>query len=140
MLALGIVIVVCGAVCIAMGIFHHVYYRRSGWERTTAQIVGEYSYTERAMPKLSRGYRSRSNPVTYTQARILYNVNGKVYEKTLSTDETEQVDICYRKKAPDYFCDADWFEKNEGGTAFLIGGVLAGVLIMALGIAIILTV
>ena len=136
MSVLGIAIVVIGVLAVVLGIIDYFFYKESGWVRISAQIVGEYSYTERTMPRLSNAYRSKSNPVTHTQARILYNVDGNVYEKTVFTDEKEEVEIYYKKSKPDYFYTVDVFEKRTGVTG-LIAGCVFGALMLALGIALI---
>lgn len=138
MVSLGIVCVAFGVLAAAMGVFRYFYYKESGWERTTAQIVGEYTYTERGIPKLSRGFRSKSNPVTHTQARILYNVDGKVYEKTVFTKETKDVEIYYRKKDPDYFYTVQEFESRTGVWG-LVAGLITGALLIAFGVALIVS-
>ncbi len=138
MSALGIGIVVIGVAAVVLGICSFCFYKESGWARTTAQVAGEYSYTERTMPRMSNAYRSKSNPVTHTQARILYNVDGKVYEKTVFTDEKNKVEILYKKNNPDYFYTVDVFEKRTGVTG-LIACCVFGALMLALGIALIVT-
>ena len=70
MSVLGIVIVVIGVLAVVLGICSYCFYKESGWVHISAQIVGEYSYTERTMP---------------TEARaILLHILRRVYSTTLT--------------------------------------------------------
>ncbi len=137
-MGLDIAVIVIGLLAVAAGVCSYIFYKESNWTRIMAQIVGEFTYTERAIPRLSRGYKSKTNPITHTQAKILYNVDGKVYEKTVFTDEKEEVEIYYRKKDPNYFYTVDVFEKRTGVTG-LLAGLISGALLIALGLALAIT-
>ena len=137
---IGIIIMVLGAVFVIMGIYNRVVYKNGAesgtWVRTTARIVGEYTYTETPAPRLSRGYRSQSNPVTRTQARIVYTVDGKDYEKTVFTNEEDHVDIYYKKKDPSYFETIAEYDARKGlrfGSSGLIFSLVTGAVIIAFG-------
>ncbi len=140
---LGIVTAAVGLVIAVSGVV--TYFERKNavakgkWVRTTAAIVGEFSYTERQLPRLSKGYRSQSNPVTYTQARIVYSVDGEFYEKTAFTDEEKEVDIYYNISKPSHFYTAEEYEKHfENNMLFgLVAGCVAGALMIALGVGLI---
>lgn len=105
--AIGGVVIATGLGVLAKGIYNFASAKRlasSGrWQKTEAMIIGDYSFTERGMPYGS-SFKSRTNPITYTQRKIVYVVDGESYEKTAFIPEDEgTVPIYYNTNDPSYF-------------------------------------
>ncbi len=104
---LGGVFAAAGLAVCAKGIYNFASAKRlessERWQKTDALIIGNYSFTERSGPYAS-SFKSRSNPITYTQRKIVYVVDGKSYEKTDFIPEEEgTVPIYYDTKNPSHF-------------------------------------
>lgn len=107
MIVLGGAFASAGLAVCAKGIYNFLSAKRKAsserWQKTDALIIGDYSFTERGRP-YSSSFKSRSNPVTYTQRKIVYVVDGESYEKTDFIPEEEgTVPIYYDTKNPSHF-------------------------------------
>lgn len=113
---IGGVFIASGAALLAKGIFDFVSAKRIAsskrWKKTDAFITGDYTFTERRMPCMT-SFKSRSNPITYTQRKIVYVVDGVSYEKTAFFPEDEgTVPIYYNTKNPSYFyTEEEWLAR-----------------------------
>lgn len=117
----------------AKGIYNFVSAKRSAslkrWQKADALIIGDYSFTERGRP-YSSSFKSRSNPVTYTQRKIVYMVNGESYEKTAFLPEEEgTVTIYYDVKDPSrFYTEEEWLARLRDCRS---GKMLAFFIVMA---------
>ncbi len=130
----GGVFIAAGLATLAKEIYNFVSAKRlessARWKKTDALIIGDYSFTERSGPYDS-SFKSRSNPVTYTQRKIVYVVNGESYEKTDFIPEEEgTVPIYYDTKHPSrFYTEEKWLARLRDRQS---GKMLAFFIVMAL--------
>lgn len=131
----GGVLIAAGAALLAKGIYNFVSAKRlassARWKKTDALITGDYSFTERGMP-YATSFKSRSNPVTYTQRKIVYVADGESYEKTAFIPEEEgTVPIYYDTKNPSHFyTEEEWlvrFKDRRSGKSLAFWIVMAAI-------------
>ena len=101
---IGLVLTCLGINFFIKGIFcllkkkRYVSLKPNKWKMTRARIVSQNTYTEKVISKYGV-----PPYITLNETYIEYEVDGKTYKKSISSENKKEIRIYYKIKNPNYF-------------------------------------
>ncbi len=138
-LVFAAVLILAGAVWLACAVYQRFLRKPEPdprrWQKTTAVVTGEFTYTER----ISHSNHRQLVPTEVTEPTIMYEADGKTYEKSVPyADESGKITIYYKRSDPSFFRTEGEIEsayqsgKSVGGFIF---SLLMSLAVMGFGAA-----